>query len=104
MTKITRNRTVAAFVISSTMEANNMSELFHHVKFAKTSTKKPTKQTNVKVSDFKNVQNAQKHIKIDNKVNGVIVKSKNNSGAFIVILVWDRLNKYIKVLNAKKKS
>lgn len=87
MTKTTKNRTTATLATGSTIEANNVPKLFQCIKVVKNFVKKPIEQTNTRVPDFKNIQDVEKQMKINNKMNSVIVDSKNNCRAFISVSV-----------------
>ena len=102
MTRTTRNKTAAALATDSTMAANNVLEVSQCTEIAETPDKGATEQTNTRASHFKDVQDAQKCMDIDSKVNAIVIDHEDNCRVLIAILVWNKLNERIKVLEAKK--
>ncbi|MCJ1268486.1 hypothetical protein MMC22_008374 [Lobaria immixta] len=102
MTRTTRNGAAAALATDSIMAANNVPEVSQHAKVAETLNEEATEQTDVGASHSKNVQNTQKCIDIDSKVDAIIVDYENNCKALVAALVQNKLNERIKVLEAKK--
>ena len=84
------------------MAANDMSKVFQHTEVAETPNKRATEQANAGASYFKDVQDAQKYIDIDSKVNAIVVDHENNFKALVTALVQNKLNECIKVLEAEK--
>ena len=102
MTRTTRNGAAAALVTGLTMAADNVSEVFQRTKVAKTPNERVTEQANAGASHSKDVQDAQKHIDIDSKVDAIVVDHEDNCRALVAALVWNKLNECIKMLEAKK--
>lgn len=102
MTKTTRNGANAALATDLTMVADNMLEISQHTKVTETPDKKAIEQTNAEASYSKDVQNAQKRIDIDSKVDAIVVDHEDNCRALVATLVWNKLHECIKIFEAKK--
>lgn len=98
----TRNGTAAALALGSRIEANNVLKSFQHAKIAETLMKELTEQVNAGTINSKDVQDAQKCMNIDSKVDSVIIENKDNCKNSVAILIQAGLHKRIKVLEAKK--
>ena len=102
MIRTTKNGAAAALATGLMMAANNVLGVSQHAKVAETLNKKATEQANAEASHFKDVQDTQERMDIDNKIDTIIVDHENDCRASIAASVRDKLNKCIKVLEAKK--
>ena len=94
MTKTTRNRAAAALATGSMMATNNVLEVSQHTEVAETPDEGATEQANAGASHSKDVQDAQKRMDIDSKVDGVVVDYEDNCRASIAALMQNKLNEH----------